>query len=92
MTMIAHNGEHGSQTNSLSLTRGRPTYNRFGEQLAQSVLIGLEFPRGRRHLPNSGGHADSGERRHTEAEISGRWPWQCASPTISALCEPRALR
>ena len=25
MTMIAHNGEHGSQTNSLSLTRGRPT-------------------------------------------------------------------
>ena len=42
-TMIAHDGEHGSQTNSLSLTRGRPTYNRFGEQLAQSVLIGLEF-------------------------------------------------
>ena len=92
MTMIAHNGEHGSQTNSLSLTRGRTTYNRFGEQLARSVLSGLEFL-------VAGDICRTVAVTPTLENVATLKPksaedglGQSASPTISALCEPRALR
>jgi uncharacterized membrane protein len=82
----------------LSLARRRPTYDRFREQLGRSILIGLEFLvagdicRTVAVTPTLENVAILGIivlvrtflSFSLEAEISGRWPWQSASPAVSA--------
>jgi uncharacterized membrane protein len=81
-----------------SLVRREPTYDRFREELGRSILIGLEFLvagdicRTVAVTPTLVDVAILGLivlvrtflSFALELEISGRWPWQSATPAISA--------